>query len=74
MGLFGYGGVGHKIEEKTIEKAMNRIGAVRGDSMRNCERCSSYVGHEQSGSNYYGGCRTHQIKVFSSYVCSNFNR
>lgn len=74
MGLFGFGGVGHKMEESRIQKDMNRIGATKGDHLRNCERCDHYLSPREAGSKLFGGCRAHQIKVFSNHVCSNFSR
>lgn len=74
MGLFGFGGVKHGMEEGAIQKEMDRIGARKGTHLENCERCSSYMRPSESGSKYFGGCRHHGIKVFSSHVCSQFDR
>ena len=74
MGLFGFGGVGHQMEENAVRSAMNRIGAREGDHLENCERCRSYVSASQIGSKYYGGCRHFEIKVLSNYVCNGFSR
>ena len=74
MGLFGFGGVSHQKEENAIRSAMSKIGGREGTRMENCERGDSYVGPNQSGSKYYGGCRRYQIKVFSNHVCNNFSR
>ena len=72
MGIFGFGGVSHGIEENQVQKAMNSIGAYKGSHSENCERCNYYVNSSQTGSKYYGGCSAYQIKVFSSHVCNNF--
>jgi len=74
MGLFGFGGIGHNIEEKQVQNAMDGIGATKGNHLENCERCNYYVRPSQTGSKYYGGCTLHQIKVFSNRVCRNFKR
>jgi len=74
MGLFGFGGVGHQMEESAVRSAMSRIGAREGTHLENCERCRNYVSASQTGSKYYGGCRRFDTKVFSSYVCGNFSR
>lgn len=74
MGLFGFGGVGHKSEENQIRQAMSNIGAYEGDHLEKCERCNQYMRPSETGSKYYGGCRLYGIKVFSNYKCSNFSR
>lgn len=74
MGLFGFGGVGHQMEENAVQSAMRRIGAREGTHLENCERCSNYVSASQAGSKYFGGCRRFDTKVFANYVCGNFSR
>lgn len=53
MGLFGFGGVGHNMEEASVQKDMNRIEATKGDHLRNCERCKQYASPRRTGSKYY---------------------
>lgn len=72
MGFFDE--VKSNVEGKQIEKAMAHIGAYEGTHSENCERCTHYVSPPHSGSNYYGGCRLYGIKVFSSYVCNDYER
>ena len=74
MGLFGFGGVSHGMEENQVQKGMDSIGAYMGTHSDNCESCRSYVNSSQTGSKYYGGCSTYNIKVFSSRVCDSFSR
>ena len=33
MGLFGFGGVGHNMEEASVQKDMNLIEATKGDHL-----------------------------------------
>ena len=72
MAIFGWGGVSHKMEEQQIQQAMNKIGGYIGSNSNNCERCNNYMSPSETGSQYYGGCRLHSIKVFSSHVCDSF--
>jgi len=74
MGLFGFGGVRQQAESRAIEAEMNKIGAYEGTHLEKCERCDYYVRPSQTGSNYYGGCQLHGIKVFSNRVCNHFKR
>jgi hypothetical protein len=74
MGLFGFGGIGHQMEENAVQRGLNSIGAYQGTHSENCESCGNYVRPSQTGSKYYGGCRLHQIKVFSNYKCDRFSR
>lgn len=74
MGIFGFGGVSHGMEENQVQKAMDAIDAYKGTHSDNCERCSSYMSSSQTGSKYYGGCSRYGIKVFSDRVCDDFSR
>lgn len=74
MGLFGFGGVSHGMEENQIQKAMDSIGAYKGTHSENCESCRYWLSSSQTGSKYFGGCSAYQIKVFASYACNNFSR
>ncbi|WP_321469590.1 hypothetical protein [Halarcobacter sp.] len=75
MGLFGFGGAGFQAEERSIQDAMNRIGAYKGSHSENCERCNHWLNSSQTGSkNGFGGCSRYGTKVFASYVCSNYQR
>lgn len=74
MGLFGFGGVSHNREESAVRSGMKKIGAYEGNHSENCENCTFYASPREVKSNYYGGCRKHQIKVFSNKVCSSFKR
>lgn len=71
MGLFGFGGVSHTMEQNAVAKAMDRIGAWESSGDR-CERCKQYVSAEQIKSKTYGACRLYQMKVFSNRVCNNY--
>ena len=62
------------LEEKSVEARMRQIGAFKGSHSDNCESCCQYVDTSQSGSKYFGGCRKHQIKVFSNHACNSFER
>lgn len=75
MGLFGFGGVSHTMEEQQIQRAMDPIGAYKGIHSENCENCRYWLSSSQTGSkNGFGGCSGYNIKVFANYVCSNFER
>lgn len=74
MGLFGFGGVSHSMEEQAVRYGMERIGAYRGTHMENCERCDYFLTSEQTKSKYFGGCSRYQIKVFANHVCADFQR
>lgn len=74
MGVFGFGGISHKNEERAIRNAMESIGAYKSSGSERCEKCMYWVGSADTGSKYYGGCSGHQIKVFADWVCGNFQR
>ncbi len=61
-------------EGEQIKVEMTRLGINKSDNINNCERCRYSVSPEQAGSKYYRGCRHHGIKIFSNYVCKNFQR
>lgn len=74
MGLFGFGGISHKNEERAIKEAMESVGAYESNGSDRCERCKHWLSSSQTGSKYFGGCSGHGIKVFASWVCGHFQR
>ena len=73
MGLFGVGGIAFEMERKKIQQMMNYVGAWESDGYEKCERCRHWVSANQTESNYFGGCRYHEVKGFANYVCENFD-
>lgn len=74
MGLFGFGGISHKNEEESVREAMKSIGGYESNGSERCERCRHWIDSSQAGSNYFGGCTGHGIKVFSSWTCNHYER
>lgn len=66
MGLFDAFSAGHSA---VMKKTMGQKGLVKGDHLRNCERCNYCV---TKGRKLM--CTAHGIRVAQDTVCNHFSR
>lgn len=71
MGIFDY--LKQTSEHNVVKIQMESVGAYKSDTRNCCEKCNNYVSASQIGGSY-GGCIAHGVRVFSTYICSQFSR